>query len=65
MKLGIATPVVTNVAGARLTWEQDAGIEAIGRVADMPVDDAQKRAMRARIRRWVKLLEERGHALPR
>ena len=34
MKLGIATPVVTNVAGARLTWEQDAGIEAIGRVAE-------------------------------
>lgn len=34
MKLGIATPVVTNVAGAPLTWEQDAGIEAIGRVAE-------------------------------
>jgi len=34
VKLGIATPVVTNVAGARLTWEQDAGIEAIGRVAE-------------------------------
>ncbi len=34
MKLGIATPVVTNVGGAPLTWEQDAGIEAIGRVAE-------------------------------
>jgi probable F420-dependent oxidoreductase len=34
VKLGIATPVVTNVAGARLTWEQDAGIEAIGQVAE-------------------------------
>lgn len=34
MKLGIATPVVTNVAGAEFTWEQDAGIEEIGRVAE-------------------------------
>nr|WP_090344118.1 TIGR03619 family F420-dependent LLM class oxidoreductase [Mycolicibacterium malmesburyense]CRL75375.1 F420-dependent methylene-tetrahydromethanopterin reductase [Mycolicibacterium malmesburyense] len=34
MKLGIATPVVTNVAGAALTWERDAGIEDIGRVAE-------------------------------
>ena len=34
MKLAIATPVVTNVAGAPLTWEQDASIEAIGRVAE-------------------------------
>jgi len=34
VKLGIATPVVTNVAGARLTWEQDASIEDIGRVAE-------------------------------
>ena len=34
MKLGIATPVVTNVAGAPLTWEQDATIEDIGRVAE-------------------------------
>ena len=34
MKLGIATPVVTNVAGAPLGWEKDAGIEAIGRVAE-------------------------------
>lgn len=34
MKLGIATPVVTNVAGAALTWEKDATIEDIGRVAE-------------------------------
>jgi len=34
VKLGIATPVVTNVSGAALTWEQDATIEDIGRVAE-------------------------------
>ena len=34
MKLGIATPVVTNVAGAPLGWERDAGIEEIGQVAE-------------------------------
>jgi probable F420-dependent oxidoreductase len=34
VKLAIATPVVTNVAGAPLTWEKDAGIEEIGRVAE-------------------------------
>ena len=34
VKLGIATPVVTNVAGAPLTWEKDATIEEIGRVAE-------------------------------
>ncbi len=34
MRLGIATPVVTNVAGAALSWEQDATIEDIGRVAE-------------------------------
>lgn len=34
MRLGIATPVVTNVAGAALTWEKDATIEDIGRVAE-------------------------------
>lgn len=33
MKLGITTPVVTNVAGALLTWEADAGIAEIARVA--------------------------------
>jgi len=33
VKLGIATPVVTNVAGAALTWEKNATIEDIGRVA--------------------------------
>ena len=34
MKLGIATPVVTNIGGALLHWEKDAGIEDIGRVAE-------------------------------
>jgi probable F420-dependent oxidoreductase len=34
MKLGIATPVVTNVAGAPLGWERDAGIEQIGQIAE-------------------------------
>ena len=34
VKLGIATPVVTNVAGAALEWERDATIEDIGRVAE-------------------------------
>ena len=34
MKLAIATPVVTNVAGAPLTWEKDATIDEIGRVAE-------------------------------
>ena len=34
MKLGIATPVVTNVAGSAMTWEKTATIEHIGRVAE-------------------------------
>ncbi len=34
MKLGLFTPVVTNVAGAPLTWEKNASIEDIGRVAE-------------------------------
>jgi probable F420-dependent oxidoreductase len=34
VKLGIATPVVTNVGGAPLSWETDASIEDIGRVAE-------------------------------
>jgi probable F420-dependent oxidoreductase len=34
VKLGIATPVVTNVAGAPLTWEKNASIEDIGIVAE-------------------------------
>jgi probable F420-dependent oxidoreductase len=34
LKLGLATPVVTNVAGAALTWEQTATIDDIGRVAE-------------------------------
>jgi len=35
VKLGIATPVVTNVGGAPLDWEKNAGIEDIGRVAEV------------------------------
>jgi probable F420-dependent oxidoreductase len=35
VKLSIATPVVTTVGGATFTWEQDAGIEEIGRVAEV------------------------------
>ena len=35
MKLGIATPVVTNVAGSPLKWEKDAGIEDIGQAAEV------------------------------
>ncbi len=34
MRLAIATPVVTNVAGAEFTWESTASIEDIGRVAE-------------------------------
>jgi probable F420-dependent oxidoreductase len=34
VKIGIATPVVTNVGGAALGWERDATIEDIGRVAE-------------------------------
>jgi probable F420-dependent oxidoreductase len=34
LRLAIATPVVTNVAGAPLTWEKTASIEEIGRVAE-------------------------------
>jgi len=34
VKIGIATPVVTNVGGAALTWERDATIEDIGRIAE-------------------------------
>ncbi|MFG1932446.1 TIGR03619 family F420-dependent LLM class oxidoreductase [Mycobacterium sp. NPDC048908] len=34
MKLGIATPVVTNVAGAGMTWEKNASVEDIGRIAE-------------------------------
>jgi probable F420-dependent oxidoreductase len=34
VKLGIATPVVTNVGGAPLEWEKDASIEEIGRVGE-------------------------------
>jgi probable F420-dependent oxidoreductase len=34
VKLGIMTPVVTNVAGAPLTWEKNATVEDVGRVAE-------------------------------
>lgn len=34
MKLGITTPVVTNVGGAELGWEAHAAIEDIGRIAE-------------------------------
>jgi probable F420-dependent oxidoreductase len=34
VKIGLATPVVTNVGGAPLTWEKGATIEDIGRVAE-------------------------------
>jgi probable F420-dependent oxidoreductase len=34
VKIGIATPVVTNVGGAAMTWERDATIADIGRVAE-------------------------------
>jgi probable F420-dependent oxidoreductase len=34
VKLGIATPIVTNVAGSALTWEQTGTIEDIGRIAE-------------------------------
>lgn len=37
---------------------------AINLVALMPIDDEAKKAMRARIRRWVRILEERGYRLP-
>lgn len=39
--------------------------DAIEMVARMPIDDAQKRSMRARIRRWVTILESRGYQLPK
>jgi probable F420-dependent oxidoreductase len=34
VKLGIMTPIVTNVFGAPLTWENDATVDDIGRVAE-------------------------------
>src|ERR1700753_610153 len=34
VKLGIATPVVTNVAGSALEWEKEATVEDIGRIAE-------------------------------
>jgi probable F420-dependent oxidoreductase len=34
LKLGIMTPIVTNVAGAPLTWEKNATVDDVGRVAE-------------------------------
>jgi probable F420-dependent oxidoreductase len=34
VKLGIMTPVVTNVAGAPLTWEKNATVDDVGRIAE-------------------------------
>jgi probable F420-dependent oxidoreductase len=34
VKLGIMTPVVTNVAGAPLTWEKKSTVDDIGRIAE-------------------------------
>src|SRR6476646_7189903 len=42
VKLGIATPVVTNVAGAPLGWEKDATIEDIG----LPSTETARRGAR-------------------
>lgn len=38
--------------------------EAIEMVDRMPVDAAEKKTMRARIRRWARMLGERGYELP-
>lgn len=38
--------------------------QAVDRVAFMPIDDKSKRDMRARIRRWTRVLKERGFVLP-
>jgi len=39
--------------------------QALDMVARMPIDDKSQQAMRACIRRWVKLLQERGYELPK
>jgi hypothetical protein len=38
--------------------------EALALVPVMPLDDAEKRRLAARIRRWVKTLHDAGHDLP-
>lgn len=38
--------------------------QAIEMVALMPMDDKAKRDLRARIRRWARMLKERGYGLP-
>lgn len=51
-----------NMALLRLAYvTRDAAITLVSR---MPVDDTPRKAMRARIRRWVKLLAQRGYRLP-
>jgi hypothetical protein len=30
----------------------------------MPIDDTKKRDLRARIRRWAKMLKDRGYNVP-
>ncbi|MCE4557066.1 DUF6036 family nucleotidyltransferase [Roseateles cellulosilyticus] len=38
--------------------------EALALVPSMPLDDAEKRRLGARIRRWVKTLRDAGHEMP-
>jgi hypothetical protein len=45
---------------AELTMSMEADIYPM----NAEEDDAQKKAMRARIRRWVKILQDRGYRLP-
>lgn len=37
---------------------------ALGMVAQMPIDDKAKREMRARIRRWARMVKDRGYEVP-
>ncbi|MDL2356648.1 MAG: hypothetical protein QFF03_15455 [Pseudomonadota bacterium] len=39
-------------------------VQAVDMVAQMPVDDTKKRDLRARIRRWSKMLKDRGYNVP-
>lgn len=38
--------------------------QALGMVDQMPVDDAAKIRLRARIKRWLKTLRDQGHQIP-
>jgi hypothetical protein len=38
--------------------------EVLGLVPDMPMDDSEKRRLRATIRRWAKQLRDAGHEIP-